>query len=66
MQGRTSVVIAHRLSTILAADKILVFEGGRVVEEGTHAQLLDLDGVYAGLYRIQFRDVTERITEAAG
>jgi len=66
MQGRTSVVIAHRLSTILAADKILVFEGGRVVEEGTHAQLLDLDGVYAGLYRIQFRDVTERIAEPAG
>ena len=66
MQGRTSVVIAHRLSTILAADKILVFEGGRVVEEGTHAQLLELDGVYAGLYRIQFRDVTERITEPAG
>lgn len=66
MRGRTSVVIAHRLSTVLAADKILVFDGGRVVEEGTHAELLEVDGVYAELYRIQFRDAVERVEVAAG
>ena len=55
MEGRTSLVIAHRLSTILAADLILVMEGGRLVERGTHAELLALDGLYARLYRTQFR-----------
>ncbi len=56
MKGRTSVVIAHRLSTILAADVILVFAAGKVVERGTHGALLAQGGVYADLYRIQFRD----------
>ncbi len=60
MAGRTSVVIAHRLSTILAADQILVFSGGQVVERGTHADLVAQDGVYAGLYRLQFRDPVHR------
>jgi len=55
MQGRTSLVIAHRLSTVLAADTILVLEGGRLVEQGTHAALLAHNGVYAGLYHTQFR-----------
>lgn len=55
MHGRTSIVIAHRLSTILAADVILVVEGGQIVERGTHAELLELDGLYARLYRTQFR-----------
>ncbi|MDQ2805555.1 MAG: ATP-binding cassette domain-containing protein, partial [Chloroflexota bacterium] len=55
MQGRTSLVIAHRLSTVLAADTILVLEGGRLVEQGTHAALLARNGVYAGLYHTQFR-----------
>jgi ATP-binding cassette subfamily B protein len=56
MRGRTSVVIAHRLSTILAADLILVFQQGRVVQRGTHAQLVTAGGLYGELYRIQFRE----------
>jgi ATP-binding cassette subfamily B protein len=55
MQGRTSIVIAHRLSTILAADLILVMDRGQLVEQGTHAELLAKDGLYAQLYRTQFR-----------
>jgi ATP-binding cassette subfamily B protein len=55
MEGRTSLVIAHRLSTILAADKILVMENGRLVESGTHAELLNKDGLYTSLYETQFR-----------
>ena len=55
MAGRTSIVIAHRLSTILAADQILVINRGRVVERGVHAELLDLDGIYANLYHTQFK-----------
>ncbi len=55
MEGRTSLVIAHRLSTILSADRILVLEEGRLVESGTHDQLLASGGLYADLYRTQFR-----------
>jgi ATP-binding cassette subfamily B protein len=58
MQGRTSLVIAHRLSTILAADLILVFDRGRLVERGTHAELLMRGGLYAGLYDTQFQRAT--------
>lgn len=54
MKGRTSLVIAHRLSTILAADVILVLDRGRVVERGTHAELLAQNGLYATLYETQF------------
>jgi ATP-binding cassette subfamily B protein len=54
MAGRTSIVIAHRLSTILAADLILVIDRGRVVESGTHGELLALGGLYASLYETQF------------
>ena len=55
MAGRTSLVIAHRLSTILAADLILVMNQGRLVVQGTHAELLAQDGLYASLYETQFR-----------
>jgi subfamily B ATP-binding cassette protein MsbA len=54
MKGRTSIVIAHRLSTIINSDKIYVFEAGNIVEAGTHAELLALNGYYANLYKIQF------------
>jgi ATP-binding cassette subfamily B protein len=54
MAGRTSIVIAHRLSTILAADLILVLDRGQIVEQGTHAELLELGGLYASLYHTQF------------
>ena len=53
MRGRTTVVIAHRLSTIREADNILVLDEGRVVEQGTHRQLLDLGGLYAQLVSAQ-------------
>jgi subfamily B ATP-binding cassette protein MsbA len=54
MQGRTTVVIAHRLSTVVDADLIHVVDGGRVVESGTHAELLRQNGIYARLYALQF------------
>jgi ATP-binding cassette subfamily B protein len=60
LTNRTAIVIAHRLSTIVSADRILVVDDGRIVEEGTHERLLARNGVYADLYRTQYR------TEPAG
>ncbi|MEM0950570.1 MAG: ABC transporter transmembrane domain-containing protein [Cyanobacteria bacterium P01_H01_bin.74] len=54
--GRTAFVIAHRLSTIQHADRILVMQGGRIVEDGTHASLVDAKGLYHKLYQLQFRE----------
>jgi subfamily B ATP-binding cassette protein MsbA len=55
-QGRTTLVIAHRLSTIRGADKIVVMDRGRVMDEGKHEDLLARGGIYADLYRLQFED----------
>src|ERR1700680_3643329 len=63
LAGRTSLVIAHRLSTVREADELLVVDGGRIIERGTHASLLAENGLYAELYRTQFADQEE---ETAG
>ena len=57
MENRTSIVIAHRLSTVLHADSIVVVEDGRIVERGTHAELMALEGRYSQLYELQFADL---------
>jgi ATP-binding cassette subfamily B protein len=61
MQGRTTLVIAHRLATVLAADRILVMDGGRIVEQGRHADLVARDGLYARLARLQFNTGAEAL-----
>ncbi len=57
MQGRTTLVIAHRLATIKSADRIVVMDEGRIVEEGTHQSLIARNGLYARLAELQFEDV---------
>lgn len=59
MKNRTTFVIAHRLSTVQKADKILVIESGRIVESGTHQDLIGMDGLYKHLYALQFRELDE-------
>ncbi len=56
MKNRTTLVIAHRLSTVENADRIIVLDAGRIVESGTHAELLAANGHYAALYRMQFSE----------
>ena len=66
LTGRTSLVIAHRLSTVLGADKILVVDQGRIVQSGTHAELLTAGGLYAELYRTQFEKQAAGVEQLAG
>jgi len=56
MEDRTTIVIAHRLATVRAADRIVVMDAGRIIEEGTHAALTRRDGLYSRLARLQFED----------
>ena len=65
MQGRTTIVIAHRLATVLKADRILVMDDGRIVEEGTHASLVKKGGIYAGLAKLQFETGASAFVGAA-
>ena len=64
--GRTTLIIAHRLSTVRRADRLVVLDQGRIVEEGTHAELLARGGLYARLYQRQFRDdVRSELSQSA-
>jgi subfamily B ATP-binding cassette protein MsbA len=65
MRQRTTLVIAHRLSTVENADKIVVLHQGRIIEMGTHSQLLAQNSYYAELYRLQFRNGNEHLLTLA-
>jgi ATP-binding cassette subfamily B protein len=61
MAGRTAIVIAHRLSTIRYVDRIIVLHKGRIVEEGSHRELLERGGHYSKLYELQFKDQEKNV-----
>jgi ABC-type multidrug transport system fused ATPase/permease subunit len=65
MEGRTTLVIAHRLSTVRDADRVVVLDGGRVVEEGTHDALLGQNGLYRRLVERQFQDTGTEVRRVA-
>jgi ATP-binding cassette subfamily B protein len=66
MRGRTTFVVAHRLSTVKRADEVLVLDGGRIVERGTHEELIARQGPYRRIYDVQMRDQEEFIAARAG
>ena len=66
MRGRITLVIAHRLSTIRGADEIVVLDGGRVVERGSHARLMHVGGLYSALYRQQMQVAEHDLPVVAG
>jgi subfamily B ATP-binding cassette protein MsbA len=65
MKGRTTIVIAHRLTTIHSADKIVVLDRGRVIDQGSHKELMSRGGIYRDLYELQFSDQTIDVDEVA-